>query len=471
MRAIKVEKDIFEKPFLTSEQPSLNDASLKDSDAKADVIKDRELALESKLRFSSESTLASSCVNHEWDMKHDNVKIEVSKGWIAQHAEISSIAVEENVKIEDVAYSSSLAAPVQKRRRLQIEVVVPTLDLLQRRIKNQQTLKLKKMQNPKIKKKSNRGFSLDTVWARTDGIPAFEVPLDKETQELTVSRDFMSSTYGGSMQATCPKISKRKLAQHGKDNFTYLHPDYHQHAPEVAGSSGLFFNHSPGPDWEGLQRVFTRIESNKWQFMGMYEFKSCASLSKEEWKRQNERVRNTWTREICRQGWARHLRARVRGRIDLSREPTEAEVEEIVDSERYRTTTPEEVMKAYNCGEERIGVWALKCVDYDLPFQLELCKKFPLWVPRPRKPRGSKKSAKKPARAKRTTNSQSRGGRKRKRSESLLSELTELDDEPSDNEPRMKKDLEMDIMDIYASDSDDEPIYTSKGTRSRPICL
>jgi hypothetical protein len=110
----------------------------------------------------------------------------------------------------------------------------------------------------------------------------------------------------------------------------------------------------------------------------------------------------------------------------------------------------------------------MKCIEYDLPFQLELCKKFPLWVPSLRKPKGSKKDPKKPAGAK-TANSQSRG-RKRKRSESLLSELTELNDEASDNELRTKdEDLEMNFMDV--SDDDSKPIYTSKGTRSRPICL
>ena len=42
----------------------------------------------------------------------------------------------------------------------------------------------------------------------------------------------------------------------------------------------------------------------------------------------------------------------MRGRIDLGREPTKAEVEEIVTSGRFRMTTPDEIMKAYNCGEE-----------------------------------------------------------------------------------------------------------------------
>jgi len=105
-------------------------------------------------------------------------------------------------------------------------------------------------------------------------------------------------------------------------------------------------------------------------------------------------------------------------------------------------------------------VWTLKCVDYDLPFQLELCKKFPLWVPPPRIARRSKKDQKRPAGAKTMANSQSHG-RKRKRSESLL---LELDDEESDSE--YGEDLEMDI-----SDDDSKLIYTSKGTRSRPICF
>lgn len=56
-------------------------------------------------------------------------------------------------------------------------------------------------------------------------------------------------------------------------------------------------------------------------------------------------------------------------------------------------------------------------------------------------------------------------GRRRKRSESLLSELTELNDEESDNvnEPRTTKeeDLEMDMI----------RRYSNKGTCSRPICL
>lgn len=84
--------------------------------------------------------------------KHDNVKIEDSKEGIAQHPEIGSAAPEEKVKLEDGVYSSSLSVPLQKRRRLQLEVVVPTLDLLRRQTTREMTdddyvQTLKKMKN------------------------------------------------------------------------------------------------------------------------------------------------------------------------------------------------------------------------------------------------------------------------------------------------------------------------------------
>jgi len=64
--------------------------------------------------------------------KHDNVKLEDSKEGIAWYPESSSTTPEEKVKLEDGVYSSSLAVPLQKGRRLKVEVVVPTLDLLRR---------------------------------------------------------------------------------------------------------------------------------------------------------------------------------------------------------------------------------------------------------------------------------------------------------------------------------------------------
>jgi len=42
----------------------------------------------------------------------------------------------------------------------------------------------------------------------------------------------------------------------------------------------------------------------------------------------------------------------MRGRIDLGREPTKAEVKDIITGGRFRMTTPDQVMKVYISGEE-----------------------------------------------------------------------------------------------------------------------
>ncbi|KAF8959448.1 hypothetical protein BDZ97DRAFT_1667246, partial [Flammula alnicola] len=196
---------------------------------------------------------------------------------------------------------------------------------------------------PKVKKKQNMDFSFDTVRDRLKavGLDLYPIALDKALQEVTVSRNFMAATYGGSMQATCPNISPRLLAIHGMDNFVYLHPDYQPIAPRVSGAPGLFFSTEAGGDWPGVQRVFTRIDSNIWQYMGMYEIKTCPSLTKEEWGFKNLRYIFTWARQICIQGWGTLVCARVFGRKKFRREPTKAEIDDIFETKRYQETTPE----------------------------------------------------------------------------------------------------------------------------------
>lgn len=107
-----------------------------------------------------------------------------------------------------------------------------------------------------------------------------------------VSRNFMARKYGGSMQATCPEISRRHKENHGMDDFMYLHPAYQPVAPQVPGACGLFFTTgtSIGKEWPAFQRVFTRIDSNVWQYMGMYRLTSSPSLTRREWLDQEPKV-------------------------------------------------------------------------------------------------------------------------------------------------------------------------------------
>ncbi|KDR74295.1 hypothetical protein GALMADRAFT_575368 [Galerina marginata CBS 339.88] len=373
------------------------------------------------------------------------------------------------------------SGPRRKRQRLILEVVVPTWEAYKKETA-EDFKKLKNMKNPIVKKIKNMDLLVDTVRDRLKpiGLDLFDITLDKFSQEVRVGRDFMSSVYGGSMQATFPKIRKELVAKHGMNDFAYLNPDYQPEAPEVPGAPGLFFGTEAGPDRDGTHRVLTRIGSNSWQYMGMYVIKSCPSLSKEEWADQLEKVRKTWAKQICVQDWGINVRVRVRARKELGRQPTKAEFNDILTSGRFKSTTPEEVEKAYDIGVERLGVWTTKCVGYHNAFQLQLCEKFPLWVPRPRKPRGSNKQGKnKSAKPKskpklKAPNDEEAPvarGRKRKRSASPDSDLTEPESEDSDQDEKPTKEQ----LEFHDFSSDEETgldhAYKSKGTRSRPIRL
>lgn len=64
-------------------------------------------------------------------------------------------------------------------------------------------------------------------------------------------------------------------------------------------------------------------------------------------------VQKTWGREICRQNWGSHVRARVFARKRLGREPTTDEIEDLSEEgSRAYSVTPEEIMLAFSNGQE-----------------------------------------------------------------------------------------------------------------------
>ena len=100
----------------------------------------------------------------------------------------------------------------------------------------------------------------------------------------------------------------------------------------------------------------------------------------------------------------------------------------------------------------------MECVDYDNNFQLELCDKFPLWVPPPKQPRSSGKSSPKKSKL---------AGRKRKRDEN-----PDFDDDDSNEDERELEEASGGRGESEDPSVDEEVLtYTPRGTRSRPICL
>jgi len=124
------------------------------------------------------------------------------------------------------------------------------------------------------------------------GLDIYVINLPLAEINQMVSRRFMSAIYGGSMQATFPQIGEAKLAEHGMNDFMYLHMDYQPYAPQTPGGCGLYFSTDEDSEsWEGVMRVLTRdLNIAMWQYMGQYEVKVAASLEVAEWLQQDLKV-------------------------------------------------------------------------------------------------------------------------------------------------------------------------------------
>lgn len=132
---------------------------------------------------------------------------------------------------------------------------------------------------------------------------------DREERErdTPVSREFMSKFYGGNMIATFPSLRTEFMDKHHYRNFMYLNKDFNPSAPTVAGNPGLFFSSDrfwlqnvdarPGddanfPEWSKVpMRVFTRLSSNTWQYVGQYKLAFCRAITVQEWKEQLPEVK------------------------------------------------------------------------------------------------------------------------------------------------------------------------------------
>ncbi|KAI0081695.1 hypothetical protein K474DRAFT_1131071 [Panus rudis PR-1116 ss-1] len=258
----------------------------------------------------------------------------------------------------------------------------------------------------KIKKDSQ--FDLQTVYDRlkTVGTELFPIDLDEETKYFGVRREFISNLYGGGWVATFPRIDPEKASLHGIDNFAFLNLDYNPHAPVVPGAPGLFTTlGGPASVYRDYRirdskwyRVFVSIQKDGlWTYMGNYLFSLAPSLTASEFAIQSTVVKRTWGRSIHERKWGQDAIARIILRRKLAREPTKEETEaqrqEQETEEKKRpqkkskngktsaplkrdTVTDEDVIEALLTGKEELGVYCMKCIEYDVEFQQFLKRTF-----------------------------------------------------------------------------------------------
>ncbi|GBE79009.1 hypothetical protein SCP_0202060 [Sparassis crispa] len=245
------------------------------------------------------------------------------------------------------------------------------------------------MVDPDVKIKKDSKFSYEFVRDRLKavGFDIYPIPLDLESTKLMFPRLYISQLYGGSFVNTFPKISEERLALHGIDDFMCLHTDYNPHAPTTAGSNGLFFTrqraegawYRPHP-----MRVLVLCAEGRWRYVGQYALFPSESLTTDEFSTQTDKVKKRWSEEMLKKGWGEQVRMRVYLRR-IQVEFSDAEVMELCKDKPFlrkitAKLTWQDIMRAYEVGEEEIGVWVMKCVGYDVKFQKFLINNFDMFV-------------------------------------------------------------------------------------------
>ncbi|KAF4615940.1 hypothetical protein D9613_011356 [Agrocybe pediades] len=362
------------------------------------------------------------------------------------------------VRVESDHETSSPSRPT-KRQKLDKVALVPLaavkeLDAAAQALIDKDLEMLKSMKNPLVKKIKDMELSLSIVRDRLIpiGVEPFNVTLPM-TSRTMVTRPFMSSTYGGNRQKMFPTPSQKFLDTHGMDDWMYINPEFQPEGPK--------------------RQVLLACISILWpetQYMGMYEVKRSTppALTQAEWLSQADKVKKAWAKEISTKGWGYYARVLVLGRkMYGDKELTEKERDKVeARKDALKKVTPEEILRVYNDGFLRLGVWTMKCVGYDNAFQLELGEKFAAYVPPPPPPKAAKadKGPKPPRQKQKKAQATSKTpGNKRKR-QSSESVASQSDSDSTDEEGEWEAEQ---------SDEDDDGFalkrYRNKGTRSRPI--
>ncbi|EIW83873.1 hypothetical protein CONPUDRAFT_142401 [Coniophora puteana RWD-64-598 SS2] len=202
------------------------------------------------------------------------------------------------------------------------------------------------------------------------------VDLDTATLDTTATREFLSRTFGGDAFSTFPRIAPAWLAKHGMNDFAYPNLTHNPHAPWRPGAPGLFFALTRISERERTLRIIVGLRPKAWQYIGQYVLVLVPQLSKEEWLAQSEGFKQTWINYAFHHDRAKEVRVRIHYQKQEHREPLEDELAQAIGSRNKYQATREEIRRSYDVGEQRIYVWCMKCVDYDVNFQMQIAEKL-----------------------------------------------------------------------------------------------
>ncbi|RPD54256.1 hypothetical protein L227DRAFT_355563 [Lentinus tigrinus ALCF2SS1-6] len=191
---------------------------------------------------------------------------------------------------------------------------------------------------------------------------------DPALAHVVVSRKQMSSMYGGSLMRMCVRAAGR--------DFLFPALDMNPFVPRTAGTPGLLFRSNDALPWKGdVQTVFVGLRQGEYRYCGQYRLRRAEALSAEEYSALSSRIKRKWADGLVNKPKFKDVRVRIATRRDHRREPTFQEIAAVVAdrSDPYKGHVSEqEIIAAYERGEERLLVWKMECIGFDEVFLKDL---------------------------------------------------------------------------------------------------
>ncbi|KAG8886182.1 hypothetical protein FRB97_007220 [Tulasnella sp. 331] len=221
-------------------------------------------------------------------------------------------------------------------------------------------------------------------YAACNAVSLTDIRIIPGLHDQSVSRYFLTETYGGCCQYTYNAISNesREDRRHLLKAFFCSDPRWNPYIPQRYGARGLYFSIFDRA-WSTPTPLIVRLTTNQWQYMGHYVSQMSDPLTKEEWCALSQETKNIWLSNLLVKSWAKPIRIRVRARKANQAQPPKAVIDRLTRNRKDKVeVTLSDMESAFREGHEPTG--------YDEAFQRGLISEAAEWIPTPRKTQSGK---------------------------------------------------------------------------------
>nr|VWO99479.1 Cytochrome P450 monooxygenase BOT1 (EC (Botrydial biosynthesis cluster protein 1) (Calcineurin-dependent protein 5) [Ganoderma boninense] len=195
-------------------------------------------------------------------------------------------------------------------------------------------------------------------------------PSNAALLQSTLSRKRFSEVLGGNTMRMCVPLGAR--------NFLFPTLKQNPRLPSAPGLPGLLFRANVEAEWRGdVQTVFVGVRGAEYRYVGEYRLMRGERLGVEEYRALAAPMRRKWANGIAKKSKFKDIRVRIRTRREHDREATAEEIAvAVADKDDKCEVSEEDVLQAYQSGQERLLVWRMQCVGFDEAFLADLVSKL-----------------------------------------------------------------------------------------------